>query len=736
MDHLGTKWFDSKTTIPTPSTRDESFFISMQASFLLGPLLRTESLSWSRWLHHSCEHVSKESGRAENRQLQEIRSKLLALFTDADRAVDAGLERLRKIGQTNPVVSHVVQIARQQTKVVPTLLLQESARRRIKGCHDRDNVFTNENSNVDRDVPGLEDLGFWGYRDSRFVVCKNGSDIMLDGERYDLSGKHLPGLLPFIAQETMVEVDIDDEAFLEVEQGYHQASCLTQEQIETLSIYCERISIESKDRYRHGSGHSLADVLAVRQAKAIRIPDCVVWPNNEDDVQALVSLAGKNGWCIIPFGGGTNVSQATRCPSLQQEPRPIISLDTKLLCKILWIDDDNRIAEVEAGVTGKELEADLNKKGFTMGHEPDSLEFSTLGGWIATKASGMKRNKYGNIEDIVVAVSIAGADGSLKRASYGRESCGLAMKDLFLGSEGCLGIITSAQIKVFPLPTVKEYDCALLKDFTSATQFASMLVRRHNCLPASIRLLDNAHFRLGQALRPRDDLSLFRQFQSVAHGLIMHSKRFDAKDVVLVCFVFEGSKDEVCRQKAAVASTLNLFSHLRLGPNVGKSSYDMTFTIAYLRDFAMTYYYLGESLETFVPWSKVDDLIKNVKKRIVDEHCALLMPGRPFIGCRITQLYHEGVCVYIYICTSFRGLDEPEKSFSILENAARDEILACGGSISHHHGVGKSRTAFLQQVDDHGSTAISRNIKKSLDPLNIFGARNGRYYDEHITTGL
>jgi alkyldihydroxyacetonephosphate synthase len=213
----------------------------------------------------------------------------------------------------------------------------------------------------------------------------------------------------------------------------------------------------------------------------------------------------------------------------------------------------------------------------------------------------------------------------------------------------------------------------------------------------------------------------------VTNGLDFYRNGFAYDTVALICFVFEGTKDEVMAQKASLFSALKRFTHQRLGNDFGKSCYDMTFAIAYLRDFALTYGYLGESLETFVPWSRVEELVNRVRQRLVDEHAALLLPGRPFVGCRITQLYHEGVCVYIYVCVSLRGVDEPERTFSRLEQAARSEILDCGGSISHHHGVGKIRLPFLDQVDDQASLSLSRKLKLAVDPTNVFGARNGRY---------
>ena len=153
--------------------------------------------------------------------------------------------------------------------------------------------------------------------------------------------------------------------------------------------------------------------------------------------------------------------------------------------------------------------------------------------------------------------------------------------------------------------------------------------------------------------------------------------------------------------------------------------------IAYLRDFAMTYHVLGESFETFVPWSRIDQVISATKERIRSEHASRLLPGAPFVGCRVTQLYHEGVCLYFYMCISFDGLgDRSSKIYADLERAARDEILKQGGSLSHHHGVGKLRSSFAKERASPDFRNVISSIKDGMDGDNVFGARNGLFHLE------
>jgi alkyldihydroxyacetonephosphate synthase len=146
-----------------------------------------------------------------------------------------------------------------------------------------------------------------------------------------------------------------------------------------------------------------------------------------------------------------------------------------------------------------------------------------------------------------------------------------------------------------------------------------------------------------------------------------------------------------------------------------------------LRDFALSYHFLSDSFETFAPWSQISTIVKRTKAVVRREHASRCLPGQPFIGCRVTQLYHEGVCLYFYFCMNFEGVDRANEVFSAIEHVARREIVSLGGSLSHHHGVGKIRASFLKEIDSVPLQNTLRNIKRSIDPENLFGARNGPF---------
>jgi alkyldihydroxyacetonephosphate synthase len=382
------------------------------------------------------------------------------------------------------------------------------------------------------------------------------------------------------------------------------------------------------------------------------------------------------------------------------------------------------MACIEAGAVGRQIMAGLRKHGVTMGHEPDSVEFSTLGGWIATNASGMKKNRYGNIEDLVLDVSVATAAGKLERTSASpRESVGLDLRRLMFGSEGTLGIITSAVVKVFPLPEAQRYGSVLFRSFEDGFRFMYDLARE-TTPPASVRLLDNLQFQFGLALKPKSSGGLADLKSKAEKFFVTKIKGFEPNKMVVCTLVFEGGRAEVEQQQRDVYRVAARRGGMKAGAENGRRGYQMIFSIAYIRDFLMPYYIIAESFETSVPWSDALALCENVKHRLQDEYRRRSLPGKAFISARVTQIYRTGVCIYFYFGFYYKGVRNPHEVYLELENIARDEILKSGGSLSHHHGVGKLRRSFLPRIMSETALQWKRQLKRTLDPHNVFGAGN------------
>ncbi len=543
------------------------------------------------------------------------------------------------------------------------------------------------------------------------------------GTRYELSGKDLPRFLPWARE--VLESDVSPR---EVHRpNYPTAIPESHIASEFMADYqgfltANQIDTNGEIRLRHGHGHTQEEMYSIKYTQLGRVPDLVVYPETEAQVTSLVDASKKYNASLIPYGGGTNVTAALRCQV--DEQRTIVSVDMRRMNRIVWIDRVNMMACIQAGAVGRHIMAELAKYGVTMGHEPDSVEFSTLGGWIATNASGMKKNRYGNIEDLVLDVSVATAAGTLRRTSASpRESIGLDPRRLMFGSEGTLGIITSAVVKIFPLPEVQEYGSVLFPAFEDGFKFMYELAREAT-LPASVRLVDNLQFQFGLALKPKSSGAL-ADLKSKAEKFFVTKVKGFVPDKMAVCtVVFEGTRAEVEQQQRDLYRIAGRHGGMKAGGDNGRRGYQLTYSIAYIRDFLMLYYIIAESFETSVSWSDALALCDNVKGRLNDEYKRRGLPGKPFVTARVTQIYSTGVCVYFYFGFYYKGILNPQEVYLELENIARDEILNSGGSLSHHHGVGKLRRSFLPRIMSETAIQCKRELKKSLDPTNVFGAGN------------
>ncbi len=562
----------------------------------------------------------------------------------------------------------------------------------------------------------------WGFADTRFVLNDDGS-VTLTGGRYDLSGYRMYDFLPYIEKSLGVRLNLTDRQ----EEIRHkpvpapkrnEAFCQSVEEAFPSSQY----TTDDRERLIHSHGQTSADeVFRVVYARIERVADMVFHCESQEDARKIIQLAKEHDVCLVPFGGGTSVSCALKLP--ESEKRMIVCVDMKRMNKIEWIDKENLRAGVQAGITGLQLERELEKAGFTSGHEPDSLELSTVGGWIATNASGMKKNRYGNIENLVEDITMITPEGILEQAeAMPRTSMGIQPQNLFFGSEGNLGIITKAALKIHPTPEVKKYGSLIFPNFDLGTQFLYRLAHS-GFVPASIRLVDNIQLRFGQALKPR--MTGFQAFlERLKKFYVMKVRGFEPNEMVAATIVMEGSQVEVEFQERNIYALAKEFQGLSTGAENGRRGYMLTFAIAYIRDFLADFHVMGETFETSVPWSKISEVCQAVRAQAVSQHQSFNLPGKPYLSYRITQVYHTGVCIYFMYGIYTRGVDRPEKVFSAIEHSLRESIIAKGGSISHHHGVGKIRKDFMKQALSLSSIDLLKKIKNCADPQNIFGIRN------------
>lgn len=567
----------------------------------------------------------------------------------------------------------------------------------------------------------------WGFRDTALVLQPDRT-VRVTGSRYALSGAVMPEFFHFI--ETMLGVSIDPQDV--------KAECVEKpiaEPIINQPFYqavqqhfgATQYTFDPHERLIHSHGQTTADeVYQVLYGRIERTADLVFFCESESDAVRLVALAQEHNVCLAPYGGGTNVSSALKLPP--QEQRMIVSVDMRRMSQIEWIDETNLRACVQAGITGSELERQLAQAGFLCGHEPDSIELSTLGGWIATNASGMKKNRYGNIEDIVESVNLVTPSGMLQQdAPMPRLSMGMQPQKLLFGNEGTLGLITKAVIRIHRLPETKRYGSIVFPDFKTGVEFLYELTRV-GLTPASVRLVDNFQFRFGSALRPRPSFvkSLLRRIEKF---YLLRVKGFDPYRLAAATIVMEGATSEVNHQAREIYALAKKHGGLTAGEEHGKRGYMLTYAIAYIRDFLLQYHVIGETFETTVPWSNIEEVCAAVTQQVDAQHQHYRLPGKSYISYRVTQCYHTGVCIYFTYGFYAKGVERPDTVLHEIEHSLRQTIIAAGGSISHHHGVGKIRQEFLAQMLSSTSIDLLKQTKQALDPQNIFGIRNNIFKD-------
>lgn len=298
---------------------------------------------------------------------------------------------------------------------------------------------------------------------------------------------------------------------------------------------------------------------------------------------------------------------------------------------------------------------------------------------------------------------------------------------MLFGSEGNFGIITKATLKVHALPETSDYNSALFHDWETGVAFMYEL-SKSGAVPASARLMDNAQFRFGQALNAKPT-GMKVWIKKLEKFIVLNVKGFDPYKMVVTSFKLEGSKDEVALQQKTLKKLTKKYNGMIGGSENGKKGYNLTFAIAYIRDFMTRYRIIGETMETSVPWSKLNDVCAAATNKIKELHQKHNIPGKPYISYRVPQIYHTGVCIYFMFAMSIKGVKNPIEIFNSIEYAMREAIMEAGGSISHHHGVGKLRKDFMKGTISPASIEMLKHVKTAHDPKNIFGVANNVFSD-------
>jgi alkyldihydroxyacetonephosphate synthase len=428
---------------------------------------------------------------------------------------------------------------------------------------------------------------------------------------------------------------------------------------------------------------------------------------------------------VIPFGGGTSISGSLEAPA--GETRTVISVDLGDMDRVLEIDAESRLARVQAGALGPSLEEQLNARGWTLGHFPDSFAHSTLGGWVATRSSGMQSDKYGDIADLTRAVRVATPAGMLATRAVPHTSTGPSVREMVLGSEGRLGIITEATVHVHRLPERRTILGYLFPSWADGLQ-AMNEIAAGEAAPSVTRVSDAPETRFSFATKTGN--SLLDRLQSKALSTYLEKRRHFDLDAMCLSFIgYEGSKDHVAAQRKLVGRIVGRHGGLCIGTGPGALYDQKKFDTPYIRDYLLDRGALGDVSETSAPWSALPTLYDNVMAAARGAFSDLGVKG--YIMCHLSHSYHSGACLYFTFAFKPTGPGAPLEQYDVVKSAIQQTFVDSGATLSHHHAVGTEHAAWLEQDLSPPGVEMLRALFDGMDPganLNpgkILAAENG-----------
>ncbi len=464
------------------------------------------------------------------------------------------------------------------------------------------------------------------------------------------------------------------------------------------------------ERLTHALGRSLPDLLRLRRGEIERFPEAVLYPRDEGAVAAVLRIAAETDLAVVPFGGGSSVVGGVE-PRTGPGQAGALALDTTRLDELLRLDRESGTATFQVGIDGPALEAALASQGLTLGHFPQSFEHSTLGGWIATRSVGQQSDGYGGIDDLLVSVRMVTPEGVVRTIEVPRSATGPDWNHLVLGSEGVLGVIVEATLRVRPAPRASVIRGALFRNW--ADGLAAVRAMHGAGLSLTMaRLSDAAETELSLLLR-RDPM---RRVDPAATALGLAARAGWGSGR---CTLLYGAEGEPGRVRGALRSARAIaWRHggLPLGSAPGRAWRRERFRTPYLREWLLDHGVAVDTMETALPWSRVADGHRVVTDAL---HAALgVHAGSGLAMGHLSHGYPDGACLYF---TALWPLDEarPLEQWAAIKRDVSDAIVAAGGTISHHHGVGTDHAAWLARERGTLALAALRAAKAALDPRGL-----------------
>ena len=469
---------------------------------------------------------------------------------------------------------------------------------------------------------------------------------------------------------------------------------------------------DKKSRLVHAAGKSFRDLWLMRHGQVQFAPDCVVYPDTEEDVALVVRAAHEHGVVLVPFGGGSNIAGCL-VPS-DRGGRMVVSLDMCRMHRVLEVDRYSLTARIQPGVYGQHLEDQLAEHGVTLGHFPDSFLHSTLGGWVATRSAGMQSDIYGKIEDMVISLRMVTPSGTIITRTVPKSSNGIDIKHLCIGSEGILGVITEVVVQVHHKPEKEDWYGWLFPDFKSGLD-AIHECHRGDCMPTVTRLNDPKKTALSFAFKhPKTGIK--DKIAKAFKWYIGNVKKIDFNQCCLMVVKYEGTPQAFNRIKNRVTAIYKKHRGVCLGAEPGRSFAKVKFDFPHLRDYVMDRSIMADVSETATTWENLRTLHES---GLADVEQAIKDTGvDAWVGCHLSHSYRTGASLYFtFGCLQREGREIEQ--YLYVKKAAEDAFMKNGGTLSHHHAVGTEHLPWVEEdLSPTGLKAV-KALKAGLDPNDI-----------------
>jgi len=456
------------------------------------------------------------------------------------------------------------------------------------------------------------------------------------------------------------------------------------------SIMPDGVSTREADRVVYGKDYWPISLRWLLDGRLPALPDAVVWPENAEQIAKVMRLANEHGFPVVPYGEGSGVVGGAI---------PVkggVMLDMRRMHDIVSIDDEGLMATVQTGINGMTLERELNRAGYTLGHIPQSLYCSSLGGWLACRAAGQFSTKYGKIEDMLVSLEAVLPDGTVIRSRpVPRTSTGPRVERLMMGSEGTLGVVTEATLKIWPYPERRALHAYTFDDIEDALE-ATRHIMRKNVYPAVMRIYDE-------------------------HETLRH---FDVKHRCMLILVMEGDPELVELEEDISARMCTRFNGHDMGETPAERWLETRFKVKESSEFTPRGF-IFDTVEISVGWRQALQTYRAIIEAMQAVTGVVVASGHA------SHFYPQGVCFYF----TFGGLPRkrtPYEFYRTVWDAIMASCLEHGGSISHHHGIGLIRQKWL--ADELGGRLhMLRHIKEALDPNHVMnpGKMSDRKEGDH-----